>query len=551
MRCGQNRGGDGGPMAPRDDEAAYVFDGFRLDPVQGMLFDPEGGEVRLRPKPFALLRHLLDHPGRLFGREELLDALWPGVVVTDDALTQSISDLRRALGEHAAAILRTVPRRGYMLASTVTRQAAVPPAPQPSPAAAPAVAAPPIPPHGAEALPLAMQRRDSVVVLPGSAPPGDEVSARLAASFTEDLLTELVRFEELRVLGGQHGTLSSGFGVQAHVHTAGSMAHASVRVTDLRTGTTFWADRLEWPIASGAPSVSAIAVLAGALDLQIGRKSLRRAEQKPLQDRTARECCLVGRSLLERADDMAGARALFVRAASLDPGYSAAYAWQAFAVIRLSEHADGEAERQAQTQEAVRLARAAVQCDPDSALSRAALALALALDGRLEEAAQTARLGLRYTGTTQHGRRTACAEALAVAGYPQEAVEALRETLAYDPHCPPRTRAVFGRALLLAGRPEDALRELRLCAVHLPDLAHCQGSIVVAAIEAGLIEDAQTALGHMRRLHPEWARGRKPIPWFLRRPEDLKRFEEAFQVAARLEAAAASGGLMKATTTRS
>ena len=52
--------------------------------------------------------------------------------------------------------------------------------------------------------------------------------------------------------------------------------------------------------------------------------------------------------------------------------------------------------------------------------------------------------------------------------------------------------------MLLADQPDDALRELRLCATQMPDFAPCQGSIVVAAIETGLIEEARAALAQMR-----------------------------------------------------
>jgi DNA-binding winged helix-turn-helix (wHTH) protein/tetratricopeptide (TPR) repeat protein len=533
-------------MAPLGDEASYLFDGFRLDPVRGMLFDAEGTEVRLRPKPFALLRCLLDNPGRLFAREELLETLWPGVIVTDDALTQCISELRRALGDRAVAILRTVPRRGHTLASTVTRGPAA--APEVVAASAPSSADAPQQP-ATRAVPLAMQRRDAVLVMPVGATPGDTAAERLAPALTADLLTELVRFEDLRVVAGPDSSYVAGFALHAQLHSASETMRVAVRLEDIATGTAFWADRLEWPAGSGTPPVAALAMLAGAVDLHIWRKSLRRAEQKPLEQRTARECCLVGRSLCEVEDRSAEAVALFSRAAELDPGYAGAHAWHALTVLRLSTFAKSDAERWEQAQGAMEMARLAVRSDPESAVARSALALALAFEGRTKEAADAARLGLRFGNATHHGSRMVCAEALAVAGCPLEAVEALRETLALDPRCPPRIRAVLGRALLLADRPEEALVELRQCAAQMPDFAPCHGSIVVAAIETGLIEEARAALAQMRRLHPDF--GRQPYPWFLRRPEHLARFEQAFSVAERLDAVATAGGLINPSATRS
>jgi DNA-binding winged helix-turn-helix (wHTH) protein len=99
---------------------AYGFDLFRLDLSRAVLRGPDGAERHLRPKAFALLWHLLDNAGRLIGREDLLDALWPGLSVTDDSLTQCVSEIRQALGDRAGHVLRTVPRRGYVLLTEVT-----------------------------------------------------------------------------------------------------------------------------------------------------------------------------------------------------------------------------------------------------------------------------------------------------------------------------------------------------------------------------------------------------------------------------------------------
>ncbi|MGB8842680.1 MAG: AAA family ATPase [Aliidongia sp.] len=72
-------------------------------------------DIDLRPKSFALLCHMVQHAGRLVPRDELFQTLWPNVVVTDDSLTQCVREVRRALADEAQAILKTVPRRGYVL----------------------------------------------------------------------------------------------------------------------------------------------------------------------------------------------------------------------------------------------------------------------------------------------------------------------------------------------------------------------------------------------------------------------------------------------------
>jgi DNA-binding winged helix-turn-helix (wHTH) protein len=101
------------------DRNAYTFAGFTLDVARGTL--RRGGiETRLRPKSFAVLRHLVEHPGRLVGKQELLDAVWGSTVVTEGSLTQCIIEIRRALGDVGQRLLRTIPRQGFMLDATVT-----------------------------------------------------------------------------------------------------------------------------------------------------------------------------------------------------------------------------------------------------------------------------------------------------------------------------------------------------------------------------------------------------------------------------------------------
>jgi DNA-binding winged helix-turn-helix (wHTH) protein len=57
----------------------------------------------LTPKLLDLLFHLVDHPGTLITKEELLEALWPDANVTENALAQAMSELRQALGDAAVA----------------------------------------------------------------------------------------------------------------------------------------------------------------------------------------------------------------------------------------------------------------------------------------------------------------------------------------------------------------------------------------------------------------------------------------------------------------
>jgi DNA-binding winged helix-turn-helix (wHTH) protein len=100
--------------------AAYRFGSFALDLERGALLAADGQERPLRPKSFALLRLLVENAGRLMSQDEIMQALWPDVFVTENNVTQCIHDIRTALGCEAHRTLRTRPRRGYLFVSDIT-----------------------------------------------------------------------------------------------------------------------------------------------------------------------------------------------------------------------------------------------------------------------------------------------------------------------------------------------------------------------------------------------------------------------------------------------
>src|SRR5215475_606579 len=109
------------------------FEGYTLDIARNSLRAADR-EIALRRKSFDLLRYLVENPDRLLTKEELLKAIWPNVIVTDEVLTQCVSEVRQAIGDSKQTIIVTVPRRGYRFAAPVVRVA--------TSVAAPAYAAP-------------------------------------------------------------------------------------------------------------------------------------------------------------------------------------------------------------------------------------------------------------------------------------------------------------------------------------------------------------------------------------------------------------------------
>jgi TolB-like protein/DNA-binding winged helix-turn-helix (wHTH) protein len=91
----------------------YLFEEFTLDIDRGSL-SRSGVDIQLRPKSFEVLRYLVERHGQLVSKEELLGSIWRHSVVTDDAVTQCLIDIRRAIGDRDRQKVRTLPRRGYI-----------------------------------------------------------------------------------------------------------------------------------------------------------------------------------------------------------------------------------------------------------------------------------------------------------------------------------------------------------------------------------------------------------------------------------------------------
>src|SRR5512140_1984466 len=88
-----------------------VGDGL-FDPLRGELV-LDGRIVKLRPRTAVLLSYLVQHPGRTLGKDELMQAVWPDAIVTEDSLVQCVKEIRQALGGAGHDWIRTLPRLGY------------------------------------------------------------------------------------------------------------------------------------------------------------------------------------------------------------------------------------------------------------------------------------------------------------------------------------------------------------------------------------------------------------------------------------------------------
>jgi eukaryotic-like serine/threonine-protein kinase len=123
---------DAPPPSHTGAASVYAFGDFRLDISARLLWREGVGAVSLPSRALDSLVYLVEHRDRLVRKNELVDAVWPDVVVTDDSLIHAVSVLRRCLGDDPSKprYVQTVPRRGYRFVATVgvTSGAGPPPA---------------------------------------------------------------------------------------------------------------------------------------------------------------------------------------------------------------------------------------------------------------------------------------------------------------------------------------------------------------------------------------------------------------------------------------
>jgi TolB-like protein len=363
-------------MDSKAESARYAFGRFVLDLGGGALLE-DGEERALRPKSFDLLRHMVENADRLINRDEIMQVVWPGTFVTEDSITQCIGEIRRALGDVKQVTLRTVPRRGYLLARPVSRYESV--------AAARSAVVTDL--GGCNEMTLPSTGRPIVIVLPFENIGGDPEQGYFADGLTADLVTDLTRFQELHIASPPRQAVNGGpspagavadalpatsrFIVGGAVRRAGGGLRITVRLADARTNVNLWAERFDRPLEDlFAVQEDLTNRIAAQVDGQVGREGLRQMRRRPPANLDAYDLYLQGRELhgLATAADTLLARQMFDRAIAADPGYASAYAWQAYTVQRGFTFGWGEPRGRAALDVALGFAKRAVALEPDSAL---------------------------------------------------------------------------------------------------------------------------------------------------------------------------------------
>lgn len=352
----------------------YRSGNFSLD-TQSYVFERDGKESPVEPQVFDLLVYLIEHRDRVVTRNELLDNLWDGRIVSDGALNGRLKIARKAVGDDGKQqkIIKTIHRRGYQfiadiaLMSEAAAQVSLPGQLQPSSSSKP-----------------------SVAVLPFENLDQESDSDYFADGLIRDINANLCRYRELLVIDShsafefreshsQPEKFARELGVQylvsGNIRRAGERVRISTQLTEAASGKMIWGDSLERTYDDVFELESEVAAkIAANLASHIEDESFARAAHRSPESMSAYDCVLRARRYADsyERDEIEAERALLERAIEIDGSFAAAYAWFAHSLVKESEAEWCESRSQALSR-AVEFARKAVALDEFDAFAHMVL----------------------------------------------------------------------------------------------------------------------------------------------------------------------------------
>jgi DNA-binding winged helix-turn-helix (wHTH) protein/tetratricopeptide (TPR) repeat protein len=372
--------------------ARYSFGPYTVDTGSFRLLRGEK-VIQVSPKIIDLLLYLVARPSVLVTKDELFRALWPDVAVTDNALTQAVSELRQALGDDPSTpqYVQTVARRGYRFIAAVTTPAAASTEPAPSPT--------PQPSSGIPAL----------AVLDFANVSGDTSLAWLSSGIAETLTNDLRSVLHLRIIdrtrvaeaikrvgsdpAALRRELEIDLAIVGSFQCAGGRLRITARAIDVASGEALADSKADGPLDAVFDlqdrTVSQLAEAIGSRTQSTARRPHR--ETSSLE---AYRAFTEGRVRIETLDAAQVSQAIkdFERAIGLDPNYAAAHVglgngrfWQ-YEMSRARNQPDA-----ALLARSIDHVRRAIELERELAEAHATLAFLLVSAGRATEALGAAR----------------------------------------------------------------------------------------------------------------------------------------------------------------
>jgi TolB-like protein len=487
-----------------------LFGGFRFDRRSGVLFrrDERGmfAPLVMGSRALDILSVLVERPGELVTRADILASAWPGMAVEDSNLNVQIAALRQVLdaGRPEGSCIQTVRGRGYRFTEPVTRiEAEV----RVNTAIGPTTGAPPVP------------EKPSLAVMPFQNMSGDPEQEYFADGMVEEIITALSRIRWLFVIARNSSFTYKGLAVdvkqvgrelgvryvlEGAVRKGGGRVRISVQLIDATTGAHLWADRFDGALADVFELQDNVASsVAGVIEPALQAAETARSADRPTSDLTAYDLYLRAYEMyFSFAQQIPEALRLLERAIERDPRYGPALAWAAVCCLRLE--ADGSStDPAADSRKSVELARRAVQVAGDDPGTLANAALALAYFGE-DIGTVIALLDRALALNPSFARGWYIAAILRLfAGQFDRAIEFAEASLRFSPRG--RFGQVFnviGAALLFSRRFDEALPKLRLAVQVDPSFPTPYRYLAACYAHMGRLDEAREVVARLRSITP-------------------------------------------------
>jgi adenylate cyclase len=282
---------------------------------------------------FSLLACLIENHERVVSKDELIEMVWDGRIVSDGTLNTRINSVRRAVGDDgkAQAVIKTFPRRGFRFVAELEGEG------------------------GAEMPPTeipAMSDKPSIAVLPFDNLSGDPEQEYFSDGMAQDIITALCRLRWLKVIARDTtftykqksvdvaevaGALNVRYVVEGSVRMAGNRVRISVQLIDASDGKHVWAERYDRELEDIFEVQDDITLkVAGSVQSALGKAELERAVTAKPENIDAWTAYQQGlhhfNSRTEEGFD--AAQKMMARATELDPNFTLAHAGEAMILSR-------------------------------------------------------------------------------------------------------------------------------------------------------------------------------------------------------------------------
>ena len=317
---------------------AYRFGRFEIRPTERAIFI-DGHATALGARAFDLLLTLIEHRDRVVSGKELMDAIWPGLVVEENNLRQQVSALRKILSPQ---VIITIPARGYRFGIALEGEAT---SVNGSAGLEPATHLPHDPAH-----PMA-EGRPTIAVLPFVNMSGDPGQEYFSDGITQDIVTRLSKYHWLNVVARNTTLAYKGLTIdvrrtardlRAHYVVAGSVRRAGTRIRvtaeliDAGTGDHKWAEQYDRELEDIFVVQDEITEnVVAQLEPQIGLAERQKVARTEPTDLKAWDCYHLGVAHFFKftAQNNLEAQRLFQKSREMDPAFGEAQAWWAYATI--------------------------------------------------------------------------------------------------------------------------------------------------------------------------------------------------------------------------